>query len=325
MPSLTPSAYWSRRRSLLTLLVALAAVAIAIAIPLSLTSRPQATGPRRGWHLVWSSNFNGPAGTVPSGWTFETGGSGWGNHEQEYYVDGTQDEVTHNAVLNGHGDLAISVRRNADTALLCSYDAAGSYLPYGETCAYTSARLDTSAIPAANPTYGRIEARIRLPQGAGIWPAFWALGSDFPTVGWPGCGEIDVMETFSRTPGTVYAHLHGPTAADPSAPWHEPGNARAAGYTLPDGQAFSSGFHVFAASWYPGHISFSVDGHVYETIDRANLPSGDAWVFDRPFYLLLNVAVGSALSPSGAPDAATVFPQTMLVNWVRVYSAGAGT
>jgi len=271
--------------------------------------------------LVWSSNFNGPANTVPNGWTFEVGGSGWGNHEQEYYVDRAQDQITHNAVLNGRGDLAITARLNDDAAMQCSYDAAGSYLPTGTTCAYTSARLDTSDIPAADPTYGRIEARIKLPQGAGIWPAFWALGSDFPTVSWPECGEIDVMETLSRTPGTVYAHLHGPRTADPWAPWQEPKAARAAAYTLPAGQAFSSGFHVFAADWYPDRISFSVDGHVYETIAKSDLPRGAAWVFDHSFYLLLNIAVGSARSPSGGPDATTVFPQTMLVNWVRIYSA----
>jgi beta-glucanase (GH16 family) len=269
--------------------------------------------------LAWASDFSGPAGTVPAGWNFEHGGSGWGNSEQEYYVDRAQDEATQNAVLNGHGELAITVRRNTDPALKCSYDAAGSFSADGTTCRYTSARLDTSTIPAADRAYERIEARIKLPIGAGIWPAFWALGTDFSSVSWPACGEIDVMENFG-SPGTVEAHLHGPTAADPSAPWQQPTTFAASAYTLPGGAAFSSGFHTFAADWYPDHISFSVDGHVYETIEKAKLPRNETWVFDNPFYLLLNVAVGSAHSPVGAPSSSTTFPQTMLVKWIRVYA-----
>jgi beta-glucanase (GH16 family) len=273
------------------------------------------------WRLAWVSDFSGQAGTVPAGWNFENGGSGWGNNEQEYYVDRAQDAATQNAALDGHGDLAITVRRNTDPALKCSYDTAGSYSANGTVCLYTSARLDTSTIPAADHAYERIEARIKLPAGAGIWPAFWALGSDFPSVSWPACGEIDVMENFGSTPGTVAAHLHGPMAVDRSAQWQQPPTFFASAYTLPGGAAFSSAFHTFAVDWYPDHISFSVDGHVYETIDKASLPSDNAWVFDKPFYLLLNVAVGSAHSPGGAPDSSTTFPQTMLVKWIRVYAA----
>lgn len=273
-----------------------------------------------GWRLAWASDFSGPAGTVPTGWNFENGGSGWGNHEQEYYVDRAQDKATQNAVLDGHGDLAITVRPNTDPALKCSYDPAGRYYPDGTTCLYTSARLDTTTIPAANHAYERIEARIKLPAGAGIWPAFWALGIDFPSVNWPACGEIDVMENFGRTPGTVAAHLHGPTAADPAVPWQEPPTFYGSAYTLPGGAEFSSGFHTFAADWYPDRISFSVDGHIYETIDKSSLPGNNRWVFDEPFDAILNVAVGSAHSPGGAPDASTIFPQTMLVKWVRVYT-----
>ncbi len=270
------------------------------------------------WRLVWSSDFAGPAGTVPSRWQFQTGGSGWGNREQEYYVSRSQDQTTENAVLDGNGDLAITARRNTDPRLRCSYDAAGVLQPGGAVCQYTSARLNTAAIPAADPLYGRIEARIELPRGAGIWPAFWALGTDIDEVGWPESGEIDIMENFGSAPEVVFAHLHGPTAASPQTPW-----SVGATLTLPVWDEFSSGFHTFAADWYPDRISFSVDGHVYETIDRASLPSGQTWVFDKPFYLILNVAVGSMGSGSGAPDSLTSFPQTMLVRWVKVYALRA--
>lgn len=295
--------------------VALLLVIALIAVSLAMNTDPTPRAPSR---LAWSSDFSGPAGTVPAGWHFDTGGTGWGNYEQQYYVTSAQDKTTQNAVLDGHGDLAITVRRNTDPALKCAYDAAGTYYPAGITCLYTSAKVDTSTIPAANRRYGRIEARIKLPAGVGIWPAFWALGTDCPLFGWPECGEIDVFEEIGSRPGTVAGHLHGPET-NPSVAWQEPPSFFASPYTLPGGQAFSSGFHTFAVDWYPDHVSFSVDGHVYATVERASLPKGDAWVFDKPFYLILNVAVGGKNSLGGAPDSATTLPQTMLVKWVRVY------
>lgn len=288
-------------------------------LPGCAAQRAETTPAGSSWRLVWSSDFDGPAGTVPGGFQFETGGSGWGNHEQEYYVSKAQDKITENAVLNGNGDLAITARRNTDPRLRCSYDSAGALQAGGTTCRYTSARLDTSAIPGANPRYGLIEARIELPQGAGLWPAFWAVGTDFGKVGWPESGEIDIMESFGDAPAVVFSHLHGPTAASPARPWSEPPGRRGT-FTMPGWDEFFSGFHTFAADWYPDRISFSVDGDVFETIDRASLPSGDKWVFNKPFYLILNVAVGSARSPSGAPDSWTSFPQTMLVQWIKVYA-----
>jgi beta-glucanase (GH16 family) len=265
------------------------------------------------WKLAWSDDFSGAAGTAPNpaSWGYETGGSGWGNDEQEYYTDSTQ-----NAALDGNGDLAITVQQNTDSSLLCSYNSAGTYFPSGTTCGYTSARLVTAN--TFSQQYGRIEARIKIPAGDGVWPAFWALGANESTVGWPTSGEIDTMENVGDEPGTVYGTLHGPVAGSGTTvePWGIGGS-----YTLPGGAALSAGFHVFAADWYPDHVSFSVDGHIYETVYAADLPSGDTWVFGHPFYLLLNVAVGSANSWGGAPTSATVFPQTMLVNYVRVYTS----
>lgn len=265
------------------------------------------------WKLAWSDEFTGAAGTAPdsANWGYETGGSGWGNDQQQYYTDSTQ-----NAALDGNGDLAITVRRSTDSSLQCSYNSAGTYFPNGTTCGYTSARLDTFNTFSAQ--YGRIEARIKVPEGDGIWPAFWAVGTNEYSAGWPTSGEIDTMENIGDQPGTVYGTLHGPVAGSSTTvePWSSGGS-----YTLPGGAALGAGFHVFAADWYPDHISFSVDGHIYKTVYAADLPSGDSWVFDHPFFLRLNVAVGSASSWGGAPTSATVFPQTMLVDYVRVYTS----
>ncbi len=276
------------------------------------------------WQLAWSSNFAGAAGTAPSGWNFEqcldgTVADGCGNEEQEYYVSAAQNATTQNAVLDGNGDLAITVRQNTDSSLQCEYNAAGSTTGGPFPCAYTSARLDSSSLITAQ--YGRIEARIELPMTAsnsvGIWPAFWAVGTDIGSVGWPTSGEIDMAEAWGDDPGRVAGHLHGPIAGTSNpVQSYGPGG----GYVLPGGQVLGAGFHTFAADWYPGHVSFSVDGHIYETIYKSQMPSGDTWVFDQPFYLILNVAVGSAGSGGGAPNSSTTFPQTMLVNYVNVYT-----
>ena len=274
------------------------------------------------WNLAWQSDFSGAAGSSPSGWTFENGGGGWGNEEQEYYVDSTQNATTQNAVLDGSGDLAITVRNNTDPSLTCAYSYSGANPP-GTMCGYTSARLDTSALITAE--HGRLEARIKLPAvpsgGDGIWPAFWAVGTNIGTVGWPTSGEIDTMEDFASNT-QVAGHLHGPIAGT-SNPVQNYGPG--VKYTLPSGQ-WSSGWHTFAADWFPDHISFSVDGHIYGTIYKANLPSGDTWVFDHPFYLRLNVAVGSSLTGSWAkPTSASTLPLSMLVNYVKIYTYGPPT
>ena len=159
--------------------------------------------------------------------------------------------------------------------------------------------------------YGYIEARLHLPTGQGIWPAFWMLGADLsaPGVGWPECGEIDIMENKGREPGINHSSLHGPSYSG-EAPL-------TATYTLPDGQKFSDGYHTFGVLWTQDSVAFSVDGHVFETRTPADLPPGKAWVFTHPFFFLLNVAVGGHFG--GDPDATTVFPQKMLVDYIRVY------
>ena len=231
----------------------------------------------------WSDDFDGPAGALPdpTKWTYDLGGGGWGNQELETYT--SQPANVH---LDGGGHLIIHV------------DRAGS--------GYTSARIKTKGL--FTPQYGRIEARIRLPFGQGIWPAFWMLGANYPTTPWPDCGEIDIMENVGREPSVNHGSAHGPG--------YSGGSSISTAYTLPGGAKFSDDFHVFAIDWAPQSIAFSVDGNVYRTIRPGSLPAGAPWVFDKPFYLILNVAVGGTFP--GNPNATTEFPQEMIVDYVRV-------
>jgi beta-glucanase (GH16 family) len=172
---------------------------------------------------------------------------------------------------------------------------------------YTSARLVTKN--KFTQTYGRFEARIRIPYGPGIWPAFWMLGNDIDTAGWPSCGEIDIMENIGREPSIVHGTLHGPG--------YSGGAGLTATYALPFSKKFSGGYHTFAIEWEPNVIRFYVDKRLYKTRTPADLPAGKAWVFSHPFFLVLNVAVGGNFP--GNTEARTVFPQLMKVDYVRVY------
>jgi beta-glucanase (GH16 family) len=177
---------------------------------------------------------------------------------------------------------------------------------YGE-CKYTSARLITKQ--KFNRKYGRFEARIKIPRGQGMWSAFWLLGSNIDTVGWANCGEIDVMENIGREPLTVHGTIHGPG--------YSGANGIGAPFSLANDQKFSDDFHVYATEWTENKISFYVDGTLYKTITPQDLPAGKQWVYDHPFFMILNLAIGGKWG--GAPDEITVFPQTMLVDYVRVY------
>jgi len=243
------------------------------------------------WKLVWSDEFNGRNGARvdSSKWVAETGGGGWGNNELEYYTSRPQN------VSQENGKLVIK-------ALQEKYSGAG-----GVTRNYTSARLKT--LGKFSQTYGRFEARIKIPGGQGIWPAFWMLGNDIEKPGWPGCGEIDIMENIGKEPALVHGTIHGPG--------YSGANGIGAAYALPGVQRFADDFHLFAVEWEPNAIRFYVDDHLYATRIPTDLPQGTKWVYDHPFFLLLNVAVGGGWP--GNPDATTVFPQTMLVDYVRVY------
>jgi len=244
--------------------------------------------------LVWSDEFNSPDGSRPdpAKWAVVNNGSGYGNKELEYYTDRASN------VREQNGKLVITARRE-------------QYVGRdGVSQPYTSARIESRG--RLELKYGRIEARIKLPKGQGIWPAFWMLGSDFERIGWPDCGEIDIMENVGFEPSKVHGSLHGPG--------YSGGSPLSGVYTLPDDGRFSDGFHVFAIEWEPRVIRFYVDGILYETQTADNVPPGHRWVFDHPFYIVLNVAVGGYWP--GNPDATTPFPVNMLVDYVRVYRLG---
>jgi beta-glucanase (GH16 family) len=283
-----------KRRSLGLLLACIGAAtgALVVAVGTGAESvRAPAQGVNGNWVLTWSDEFDGPDGSAadPTKWTEETGGNGWGNKELEYYTARRKNSWVEK------GNLVIEALQEKFT---------GSN---GVTRDYTSARLKTEKLFAQK--YGKFEARIRLPRGQGMWAAFWMLGDDISTVGWPGCGEIDIMENVGSEPTRILGSLHGPGFSG--------GNSLHAAYLVPSGNV-ADDFHVFAVEWEPQQIRFYADGHLYETRTPGDLPANARWPFDHPFFLILNVAVGGIWP--GSPDASTKFPQQMLVDYLRVYS-----
>nr|WP_197071492.1 glycoside hydrolase family 16 protein [Massilia sp. JS1662] len=185
----------------------------------------------------------------------------------------------------------------------------------GATSSSKPARKTTAAVTTppriktagkVERTYGRYEARIRIPRGQGIWPAFWLLGADVGTAGWPRCGEIDIMENIGREPDLVHGTLHGPGYS---------GDKAIGKSQRLDKGTYADGYHVYAVEWEPREIRWYRDGILYHTA-RPDTVTGD-WVFEHPFFVILNLAVGGAWP--GNPDATTAFPQQMLVDYVRVY------
>lgn len=235
-------------------------------------------------NLVMQDEFNTDGAPNPSLWNYNigTGQNGWGNNELQYYTDRPKN-VT---VANGY--MIITAHRESFN---------GSQ--------YTSARLLTK--DKFEQAYGRFEARIRLPWGQGLWPAFWMLGADIDTNPWPGAGEIDIMELRGQNPATVLGTVHGPG--------YSGGQSISKSYTLKNGR-FDTDFHIFGIEWTPDYVNFYVDDVLYNQITPADVPG--EWVFNKPFYILMNVAVGGNFV--GPPNAQTVFPQTMLVDYVRVYN-----
>lgn len=239
-----------------------------------------------GWQLVWSDEFEGSAGAPPDPrfWTPEVGGDGFGNEQLEFNTDRPE-----NAALDGSGHLVITARREL-------YQGAS----------YTSARLITRGL--VEVSQGRVEARLKMPVGSGMWPAFWMLGASFPETSWPACGEIDVVEYRGQEPGIANAALHGP--------------GYSGGQAIDDSTAVAGGglnrdFHIFAVEWSADEIVWLVDEYPYHRVTRETLPPLTTWVFDQPFFLLLNLAVGgSYVGPVGAD---TVFPQAFVADYVRAY------
>jgi len=241
--------------------------------------------PVKEYGLIWQDEFDGPAGQLPDStkWAFDIG-TDWGNRQLEFDTDHPE-----NVSLDGQGNLAI-------TALEEEF--------HGQS--YTSGRIKTKGLFEHNG--GRFEARIKLPVGQGIWPAFWMLGADIDEVSWPACGEIDIMEYLGHEPRVLHGTLHGPG--------HYGDNAVTGRHVLAQG-GFNLGFHTFAVEWDQESITWFVDGYDYQTVTPDDLPDGATWVYDQPFFMILNLAVGGRWP--GSPDESTVFPQVMLVDYVRVY------
>jgi beta-glucanase (GH16 family) len=241
------------------------------------------------WKLAWSDEFDGKINTPPDSlkWGYDLGASGWGNHELEKYTNSIE-----NVFQDGKGHLVIrAVKTSGGT--------------------YTSGRIKTQG--EFEFRYGKLEARMKIPKGQGLWPAFWMLGNDMEAEGWPACGEIDVMENIGKEPMTIHGTVHGPG--------YFAGQGITSKYVLTGPVPFSDDFHVFGLEWKPDSLSFYVDQQKYSEVTLTNLPAGAKWVFDHPFWVLLNVAVGGDWP--GPPDATTEFPQSLLIDWVRVWQAEA--
>ena len=264
---------------------------------MSNTPSPGST-PTGEWLQVWSDEFDGAAGARIDSmkWRHDTadgcaaGNCGWGNAEKQYYTDSPE-----NIALNGQGQLMIVARR-APPGLTCHYGP----------CRYTSAKVTTRGKMYVAP--GRLEARIQLPAGQGLWPAFWMLGRDFPATPWPECGELDVMENRGSRPTTTSSAVHGPgySGNTPFAHAHSPARGN-----------FSDAFHIFAVEWDSLHVRFFVDDTVHYAVTRGELERFGKSILDQSFFLLLNLAVGGTFD--GDPTSDAIFPATMLVDYVRVY------
>lgn len=226
--------------------------------------------------LVWSDEFStGPLNTTV--WNYELGATGWGNNELENYT---------NSIENVHID--------------SGYLHISALNPSGAS--YTSGRITTKT--KKEFTYGRFEILAKLPEGKGLWPALWMLGANFSSVGWPKCGEIDIMELLGNTPAVVHGAVH----------WDSNGHlSKTNEFSLLSGK-FSSGFHKFSLVWTPNTLKWYVDNRQFFYLGRSEI---SAFPFDLPKFFIFNVAVGG--NWPGSPDGTTVFPQHMIVDYVRVY------
>ena len=250
-----------------------------LAIP---TPIPTPIAAREGWELAWHDEFDGKT-INRSDWTFDLGGGGWGNGEAQVYTDLPQN------ARQEEGLLVIEAKKESNEQ--------GGF-------EFTSARLKTQGLKTFQ--YGRIEARLKVPAGAGFWPAFWMLGSNIDQVGWPDSGEIDIMEYVGKEPNLIMGTLHGP------------GYSGALGLTSRSVQDYpiADEFHTYAIEWNQDQISWFYDDVEYHTLTRSDVGE-ERWVFDQPFFLILNLAVGGTLGGFISQD--TVFPANVYADYVRVY------
>lgn len=269
------------------------------------------SSPQR-WVLTMADEFDGEDGSAPSSelWEIETGygSDGWGNDEWQLYTSSSDNvrverKRAEDGSLEDDGYLVITAQCDAET---CGK----------RDGTITSGRIKTQRL--FQQKHGRFEARIKLPEGAGYWPAFWMLGANIEEVSWPDCGEIDIMENVGRRPEQIFGTVHGPG--------YSAGESIGSEFDLPEGETFADDFHVFAVEWDPSRISFWVDGEVqdgvvvggevYNIISSSRILNEGEWVFNNEFFLLLNLAVGGTVGGSVGDG---IFPGEVLVDYVRVY------
>ncbi|MFZ1395318.1 MAG: glycoside hydrolase family 16 protein [Candidatus Promineifilaceae bacterium] len=273
-----------RKTILLITLLLLAACSAATAAPTpTATPAPTPTPAwvREGWNLVWQDEFDGPEIDLAN-WTHEVGGHGWGNGEAQYYSDDPKNSYIEDGVL-----VIQALKENVSGKL------------------YTSARLSSQG--KVEVQYGRIEARIQIPVGQSLWPAFWMLGTNIDEVGWPFCGEIDIMENIGSEPSLIHGTVHGPR--------YSGGDGVGTSRRLPGGARYTDNFHVFAIEWEEDEIRWYVDDQMYQKLTPTAVPG--EWVYNHEFYIILNLAVGGEWP--GYPDGTATFPQTMKIDYVRIY------
>jgi len=266
--------------------------------PAVTTPPPPVTPPTITWTQVWSEEFDGPAGSAVDNtrWSYDladgcqNNNCGWGNNEKEYYTSAGE-----NISLNGEGQLVI-VARVAPSGLNCYYGA----------CRYTSAKIHTRGKVLAQP--GRVEARIKLPKGQGLWPAFWMLGATFPATPWPDCGELDIMENKGSEPMISSSAIHGPGYSGNTPFQHRQVQASA---------NLTDDFHVYGVEWDSLSVKFTVDNVAHYTVTRDEFRPYGRSILAQPYFIILNLAVGGHFD--GDPASDTIFPATMLVDYVRIY------
>lgn len=234
------------------------------------------------WKLVWHDEFDGKV-INPKNWAYDVGGGGWGNNELEVYTDRRDNARVEN------GFLVIEARKE---------DKGNGHITY------TSARLKTEGLQTFQ--YGRIEARLKVPPGAGLWPAFWMLGANISEVDWPQSGEIDIMEYTGKRPDTISGTLHGPGYSGPLS----------IGKRIQQSYQIADDFHLYAVEWDKNEINWFYEGVKYFTVQRTDV-GRHKWVFDQPFFILLNLAVGGTSGGHVSKD--TVFPAQYQVDYVRVF------
>jgi beta-glucanase (GH16 family) len=283
-----------------------ASVLVALSVAMTFLVNPVAdAAPKKTLKLLWSDEFNGKKGSLPSSstWSREIGGGGWGNSERQYYTDKAA-----NASMDGSGRLVITANRisNEYTEQIGTVPGTEDILNRCSECQFTSARMKTAR--KIGFQYGRVEARMKLPVGVGTWPAFWMLGGDLiDGVPWPECGEIDIMEFRGDIPDRTTSALHGPTTPQ--------GSGLGAAFLSYD--SLSNDFHTYAIEWKKNSISFIVDGRVTGTYTSADTGSR-GWVYNQKFFMILNLAIGGTYA--GEYIDPELNQAQLSVDYIRFYS-----